>query len=410
VPSLRHVTPDRLQIREGGGRLALFGLPFFAAGVFMILSVLGVVPFRSATPMPALALPALFLMAVAFTAVGGTFLFGRTWTTIDVSHRTVVKEYGLIVPVWSRSFSLDGYSTVMVGFVRGDSDTADRFPVALRTSSGADLSLCSSSTYEESRACAVALARHVQMDVEDASTDHPIRLAASQADEPFQHAAWTKRASGSGAERPPDARSEVSRDTDGVRVVIPSPRRHPIVFVLALLPLAIPLVALAPLARFFRQTQTPDPVAWVFLGFLVTFFGLLPATSALNAFLRARRGATIVFASPLGIRIQERGVWRTTTVASLDASDILDVDYGTRESATASARRAAEQKVAESARSGAAAIGPRTERLLTALAALVPGRGLTVKTRRGLTTFGEGLKDDEVRYLYSVLLLALRGR
>jgi len=403
------VTPDRLQIREGGGRLALFGLPIFAAGVIMILTVLGVVPFRSATPMPALALPMLVLMAVAFTAVGGTFLFGRTWTTVDASQRMVIKEWGLIVPLWSRAFSLDSCSTVTLGFVRGDSDTADRFPVALRTSSSAELSLCSFSTYEGSRACAVAVARHIQMDVEDASTDHPLRLPPGQADEPFRHAAWTKRASGSGAERPSDARSEVSRDADGVRIVIPRPRRHPFVFALGLIPIAIPLVAAAPLATFFRQTQTPAPVAWVFLGFLVTFFGLLPAMSALNAFLRARRGATIVFASPQGIRIQERGAWRTTMVATVAGSDILDVDYGTRGSATASARRAAEQRVAESSPSGSAALGPRTERLLAVLATLVPGRGLTIKSRHGLTTFGEDLKDDEVLYLYSVLLRALRG-
>jgi hypothetical protein len=37
------ITSDRLQIREGGGCMAAFGLPFFAAGVFIIVSAAGVV-------------------------------------------------------------------------------------------------------------------------------------------------------------------------------------------------------------------------------------------------------------------------------------------------------------------------------------------------------------------------------
>jgi len=37
VRSFHHLTPDRLQIREGGGCMSVFGLPFFVAGVFMFL-------------------------------------------------------------------------------------------------------------------------------------------------------------------------------------------------------------------------------------------------------------------------------------------------------------------------------------------------------------------------------------
>jgi hypothetical protein len=42
-------------------------------------------------------------------------------------------------------------------------------------------------------------------------------------------------------------------------------------------------------------------------------------------------------------------------------------------------------------------MGPRTERLLAALARFTKGGGLTVKTRQGLTTFGKGLEDEEIR-------------
>lgn len=407
--SFQHVTPDRLRIREGGGCIAVFGLPFFIAGVFLILTTLGVVPVGNADKMPAFAWPAMILMGVAFTAVGGTLVFGRSWTTIDSTQRTVIKQWGLLVPLRERTFPLGEYTAVTLGFVEGDSDTSDRFPVGLKARAGADLALCSFTAYAESRECAVIVAKHVHLDLEDASTDHPTRLPYSEADRAFQHRMSRERVPQETAIRPADARSEVTLEAGSVRIVIPRSRMHPIALAAGLIPVAIPLVVAPPLAEFFRRTHTPGPVAWIFLAFIVFFFGILPVMTLVNAFLRSRRGGTIVVVSPQGIRIQERGAWRTRTVASLDAADILDVDYSTRESTIASARRAAEQKVLESNRSVPAAVGPRTERLVAALARFAKGRGLTVKTRQGLTTFGQGLADDELRYLYSVVRQGLDG-
>ena len=95
------------------------------------------------------------------------------------------------------------------------------------------------------------------------------------------------------------------------------------------------LLVLPALWQFFRQTRTPDPVAWMFLGFLVLFF----AAPAL-AFLKARLGRTVVTASRDGILIEERGVWRVIRSTNLTASEILDVDYSTVDSSMAAWRRA----------------------------------------------------------------------
>jgi hypothetical protein len=143
---------------------------------------------------------------------------------------------------------------------------------------------------------------------------------------------------------------------------------------------------------------------------MISVFGLLPATTVANAFRRARRGATIVFVSPRGIRIQERGAWRTRPKASLDASDILDVDYSTRQSASASARAAAEEQAMASSGASPAEVGRSAERLTAWLAQFATGHGLNVKTRTGLTTFGAGLADDEIRYLHALIRRALQGR
>ena len=148
----------------------------------------------------------------------------------------------------------------------------------------------------------------------------------------------------------------------------------------------VPVLLFDPLSRFFRQTKTPDVVSVVFLGFLVVAFGVLPAYSALSAFLKSRRGRTIVTASPAGVRIEERDISKTRTRATLPAADILDID----DNATAPT-------------AGSAAIEP----LLKTLHKLGVGGGVTIKTRQGLTTFAEGLDHDEVRYLHYVVERAL---
>jgi hypothetical protein len=405
-PSFTLVAPDRLRIREGGGCLSLFGLPFFAAGVLLLLAVSGVVPMGNAERLPAIAWPLLVLMGIAFTAVGGGLAFGRSWTTIDRSQSRIVKQWGLLIPMRERIVPLHGYSAVRLSVVEGDSDTADRFPIALTGQSGPDLPLFVSNAYAEARACAKTVAEHLHLDVEDASTDHPVRLPASLMDVPFRERLRRSGAPPADTERPPGARIQVTREHGEVRVVVlPRPMRV-LMLAAAGVPLAVLLVIGRPLATFFRQTRTPDPIAWLFLGFVALFFAL-PAMAVVNAFLRSRRGATIVVLSNHGLRIEERGAWRTRTIARFDAADILDVDYSSRTSSLEAARHTAEQQVLQSHPSASTTMSPRVERLLDALTRFAKGQGVIVKTRTSLTTFGQGLDESETRYLHSVICRSL---
>jgi hypothetical protein len=403
------IATDRLQIREGGGCMAAFGLPFFAAGVFILASVAGIIPLSNDSEMRGWGRVAMAFMGLVFTAVGGTLAFGRVWTTLDVTRRLISKQWGLVVPLRERTYPLTGYSAVTLGFVRGDSDSADKFPIGLKAQNGPGLPLCSFNTYASSRECAIAVAPHLHLDVEESTTDHPVRATPADAERALRERAVAFASQGATAQ-PSDARSTVSREPDGLRIDIPLPRMSPIGAFFGLIPLIVAIIVVPWLMNFFRRTNTPGAIGLVFLGLTIFFFGLLPATTVANAFRRARRGATIVFVSTRGIRIQERGAWRTRPKASLDASDILDVDYSTRESAAASARAAAEEQAMASTGANPAEVGRSAERLTAWLAQFATGHGLTVKTRTGLTTFGAGLADDEIRYLHSVVRRALHGR
>ena len=90
--SFRHLGPDRIQIRQGGGVLAIFGLPFFAAGMFMLLTIFGVIKMSNADEVSLPGQFGLLFMGLVFTAVGGALSFGRGWTTIDSTRREMISS------------------------------------------------------------------------------------------------------------------------------------------------------------------------------------------------------------------------------------------------------------------------------------------------------------------------------
>ena len=220
--------------------MAAFGLPFFAAGIFVILSVSGVIPVSNAGDMPRWGWFAMAAMGLVFTGVGGTLVFGRAWTTLDVTRRLVIKQWDLLIPLRERTYLLTGYSAVTLGFVRGDSDTADRFPVGLKAQHGSNLPLCSFTTYADSRACAIAVARHLHQEIEDSTSDHRVRVTPADAERSIRERA-AELTHEAAVPRPANARSTVSREPDGTRIEIPYPRVHSIVAAAGLVPL-IPMI------------------------------------------------------------------------------------------------------------------------------------------------------------------------
>src|SRR5262249_257183 len=140
----------------------------------------GVLPISNASEFPGRGVP-FFVFGLPFVAVGAVLVFGRAWTTIDATGRLVTKELGLVWPMYSRSTNLDGYTSVTIAFESGDSDSAAHFPIFLRASGTAGLKLCSFTQYAKARECAAAVAGLLQLDFEDASTDHAQRTPASQA-------------------------------------------------------------------------------------------------------------------------------------------------------------------------------------------------------------------------------------
>lgn len=84
--------------------------------------------------------------------------------------------------------------------------------------------------------------------------------------------------------------------------------------------------------------------------------------------------------------------------------DDVGIDYGTRERILRAIREAAERQTPSSERRTAVLTRyPSTLiRWLERLSSLVPSKGVILKSTTGLHTFGAGLPDEEVHYLYGI--------
>jgi len=408
--SWRQVTPYRVELRQGGGWLSVFGFPFFAAGLFLLASAAGIVATRGldSSTSTRIVLP---LMGLAFTAVGGTLVFGRVWTAVDRAEGTLEQQWGLLVPMHTHATRLSDCVAIVIGFTPGDSDSADAFPLSTKSRTGAHRKIFSASSYADARECGALIARLLNVGLEDATSDHSVNVPASQST-----LSLSQRLQGEGPverqmpPRPANVRSEVREEGSGIRVTIPAAPAHLFLIVVTLVPVAAVVWLFGPLDTFFHQTKTPDPIGWIFLGFFAVLFAVIPGMTVLNAIVRARSGGTIVTVSKDGIRIEERGAWRTTTTGRYAAADIFDVDYSTTESTLESARRTAMAVARESDGMGQpTTVSPTLERTLTRIVAFSRTKGITLKTRQGLVSFGAGLDDGEIRYLHTLIRRALAG-
>ena len=405
-PSFQRPAPGRIEVREGGGCLAIFGLPFLLVGLVAAVIGFGGLPLGEYRIAAGTSPLALMVIGATFTLVGGALVFGRSWITLSSADRTIVKQVGLLVPLTTKAYRVDNYSAVLLQFVRGDSDTSDSYPVSLKARDGRNLRLFSSTQYAEARERATAVADLFNFQIEDSSTGRPVVRSVADADMSFQNRRRIEHERDEPVARPASMRSTVSDAHGATTIVIPAARVHPALFLVFAIPIAAPVLLVAPFFRFFRESQTPDVVAWAFLGFLIVAFGVLPAYAGLSAFLKSRRGRTVVTASAAGVRIDERRVWRTRTVATYSAPDILDVDYA-RDQMFASARATAAEVQARRPAMASTPSSEAVERALRFLRTITRSGGVTITTRQGQTTFAQGLDDREVRYLHYIVRRAL---
>lgn len=409
--SFQRLSDTQFEIREGGGCLSLFGLPFFAAGIFLLLIAAGLITMQNAPDLKSWHRLIVTGMGAIFTAVGGGLVFGRTRILIDTAQASIRREHRLLhLPVQSRSFDLRSFTAVELGFEAGDSDSADSYPVTLKGGDDASfLRVASATDYAKSLDQARQLALLLKLPLQDATSRQRTVLTPEEMDKPFAERLKNSREEDDWAAPPLAMQSKAQILAGRLDIRIPRRRFRPVMLIPAIIPFVILYYLIPGLIDFFHRTKTPEQVQWVFVGFLMLFLGLIPAMSLINRIVESLKGYTGILITGGQMEITEQYAWKKTSTA-IQEKDIVGLDYETVQSRSEQAARSMHEykmkRVGDSVNTGTHPL-PAWARTLWRLA---PSKGITVKHKSGLYTFGAGLPDDEIRYLYSLIRRSLAGK
>ncbi len=172
-----------LEFRSGGGCLTLFGLPFLLAGLFVMQFPLGLIPLEERPEGP-LVSALVILLGSVFALVGAILVFGRAGLVLDRGRGWITQWYGLLVPMKRVEYLLDSIRQVEMDFSRGDSDSADTWPVTLSGEGiPKPIAVAQPVEFAEARRIAEELARFLHKPLVDRSTGERVTRDAGHLDD-----------------------------------------------------------------------------------------------------------------------------------------------------------------------------------------------------------------------------------
>ena len=375
-------------------------MPFFLAGVFLFLSVTGVLsrePEHESNWTPLL----LGLMSLVFLGFGSVMLFGRRRLTLDLGKGLLIRQQGLLFPMHSQKRNLSEFSAVVIAYDAGDSESPVQYPVQLQAIQGREFVISTHAQFSESRKRAEFLSSVLRLPLVDATTDHRTVLEPERVGEALKERLQQVNLDTERVDRPPELHSEVNMAVGETTIVMFGANKVPPIF-LGLGPIAALLFVFPVLVRLLSH-GAPRGTASVLMTFLVLLLGAPAVILWVNRKLFGKRRSLIVRASLAGLVIERKSLLRTHTT-KLRATDILDVDCRSVQTALESAKNTYIEAMPLSQSM------PQAQWIFTVLSKLVPTQGIIVKSRQGLITFGEGLPEAELRYLVWILRRALAGR
>lgn len=122
---------DVLTHKRGGGRIALLGLPFFLAGLFVAQIPFAIIltQFEGNPIVLAIVLP----LGPLFGAVGFVLMLSRSGSIIDRKNGLIIQWWGLLIPMKKKVYSLDTVTRVRVGYRAESRDSPEAFSILLVT-------------------------------------------------------------------------------------------------------------------------------------------------------------------------------------------------------------------------------------------------------------------------------------
>jgi len=163
---LPQIDSDTYERRRGGGVFSLFGLPFFIAGLAIIVVAFIPREVRGGDEFPLyIAIP----FGGIFVLVGAGILFGRSATIIDRKKGEVRQWWGILKPIREKVFSLEDINQVSLRteIRRSDKSSYTVYPVRLRGEKDAEIKLSEERQLKKGRQDAEEIAKFLSLPIYD---------------------------------------------------------------------------------------------------------------------------------------------------------------------------------------------------------------------------------------------------
>jgi hypothetical protein len=327
-PAARRELGDRLEIKTGGGCLMLFGLPFFAAGLFVMS-----LPFWEHGGDDA---PAFFVIpfGLIFASVGGGIMFGRAGTVADNRTRTLTRWWGLLVPFKSTSVSFDDIEavTILREVRRSKNSTYTVYPVRI-TGKGGTIDIETPRDYDSARKRSEDFAKFIDVRVEDSSSGERVVREAGTLDESLRD---RLRREGRPAVRPvePDG-CRIATSAAGSEAVFEIPPRGfgigeyivvGFIGVFEVVSLFIGLAAVGGILSDGEDAPLPMVVGMGVFGLVWLGLPLLAILGIANSAKAVDR----VIVSPRELRVERKGIFGLKTLV-IPADELEELHLGRAE-------------------------------------------------------------------------------
>ena len=399
-----------LETRSGGGCLSLFGIPFLMAGLFIMTIPLGLIPFEERPEGPLFTV-LIVLFGSVFAVVGAALVFGRSGIILDRGRGRIVRWWGLLVPMRRVEHMLDSVRQVEMDFSRGDSDSADTWPVKLSGEGIAKpITVVQPTGFAEARQAAEELARFLRKPLVDTSAGERVTRDPEHLDEPWRdRVRRTGQAKAPVPPEPPGMRTRVERTAEGYVFHIPGPPLRWFHY----LPVLFPVVFAAAVAWFFLpallRLPMPDVIRYVVLGFIGLFFVAGPVVSALLNVLRLKNRFERVTVTKAFLRVESLKQGKRSAV-EIPVDELEDLVAPAARSLMDSVEVPGMKK-APPGDTGTPRMpdGRPVPRLLLSIMKTAGSRGITARSDRAVAEFAAGLDEAETAYLFALTRAAIAG-
>lgn len=320
--SVNPLNSNQLLQKNGGGCAALFGLPFFCAGIFVIIITLGIIDIEGEVPPWFFGIP----FGGVFAAVGGAFIFGRSMYVIDRKAKSVLKEYKILVTLKKTEEPFDGANAITINkeIRRSDKSTYTVYPI--RISASDPINLSEPRVYESARQLAETLAEFLDLPLADSSSGETVTRNPDELNESL-----TDQLKKSGGvidlpEQPYGILSTLKQKDQAVMVSVPSPGFTPGTWFQLGLSLVFPIfVCSIFLFPILSDQNMPKGVKMMFVSFLGLFFVLLPILAIGGSAIAAAKKRYRVIIEPSGIKILTQGMM-SKSEKEISAAELEEID------------------------------------------------------------------------------------